>query len=234
MSTYTMGPPSGCTDSHDVWQLQGCPVYTGIASGRRQSSMPGRLSSMMRKKWTRVEAVREIVQNMCDACVMSLSPRFVNRLSCGIKWTAVPSDVGVPDACGWKLLLNNVYAAEVCGIIEADNSGMGQYVGTHTAKVLFYNRGRAIPANFFLSNTTDKDSAGSMSEFLVGGFGQGELISSLRFGHRFKAHRTHCICHISLRIEGRHRHLDGRRCNALQSDSQHLVFRVFTSITDAV
>ncbi len=73
------------------------------------------------------------------------------------------SDVGVADACGWKLLLTNVYAAEVCGIIEADNSGMGQYVGTHIAKALFYNRGRAILANFFLSNTTDKDSAGSMS-----------------------------------------------------------------------
>jgi hypothetical protein len=38
---------------------------------------------MMRKKWTRVEAVREIVQNMCDACVMSLSPRYVSKLSCG-------------------------------------------------------------------------------------------------------------------------------------------------------
>jgi hypothetical protein len=108
---------------------------------------------------------------------------------------------------------------------------MGQYVGSHTAKVLFYNRGRAIPANFFLSNTTDKDSASSVSEFLVGSFGQGELISSLRFGHRLKAHRTHCI---SLRIEGRHHHLDGRRCNALQSSSKHLILRVFTSITDAV
>jgi hypothetical protein len=104
----------------------------------------------------------------------------------------VSSDVGVADACGWKLLLTNVYAAEVCGIIEADNSGMGQYVGTHIAKALFYNRGRAILANFFLSNTTDKDSTGSMSEFLVGGFGQGEFFSSLRFRNfRSASHSLH-------------------------------------------
>jgi len=134
--------------------------------------MAARLSPMMRKKWTRVEAFREIAQNMCDACVMSLSPRFVGKLSCcGIKWTAVPLDVGAADVCGWKMLLNGVYAAEVCGIIEADNASSG----TYTATVLFYNRGRAIPANFFVSNTTDKaeDGVGSVSEFLVGGFGQG-------------------------------------------------------------
>ena len=58
------------------------------------------------------------------------------------------------------------------------------------------------------------------------------LCISLRpFGHRLKAHRTYCI---SPRIEGRHRHLEGRRCNALKSDSRHLVLRVFTSINDAV
>jgi hypothetical protein len=167
MPSYKMGPPVGCMDRPDAWNLQGCPVYTGIASGRRQSSMVGRLSPMMRQKWTRVEAVREIAQNMCDACVMSLSPKYVKKLSCGIKWTAVPLHTTDADVCGWKMLLNGIYAAEVCGIIEEDQSG------THTAKVLFYNSGRAIPVSFFLPNTTDKAAASCVTEFVVGGFGQG-------------------------------------------------------------
>ena len=109
---------------------------------------------------------------MCDACVMSLSLRFIFKLSCGIKWTVVPLKVAADDVRGWKMLLHGAYAAEACGFIEADNAGMGEITGMHNNKVLFYNRGRAIPANFFSSNTTDKDMAGSASEFLVGGFGQ--------------------------------------------------------------
>jgi hypothetical protein len=69
--------------------------------------------------------------------------------------------------------MNNVYAAEVCGFIELQKDG--QFI----TKVMFYNRGRAIPANFFLSNTTDKDSSKSISEFIVGGFGQGESLAVL-------------------------------------------------------
>lgn len=65
------------------------------------------------------------------------------------------------------MLLNDIYAAEVCGFIEADQNG------THTAKVLFYNRGRAIPVSFFLPNTTDKAAGSCVTEFIVGGFGQG-------------------------------------------------------------
>ena len=78
------------------------------------------------------------------------------------------------------MLLNGVYAAEVCGIIEADNANSG----TYTAKVLFYNRGRAIPVNFFISNASDKVNdrvSVSVSEFLVGGFGQGLTGPHARF-----------------------------------------------------
>jgi hypothetical protein len=175
-----MGPPHGYTEIPTIWNLQSCPVYTGIKPGRRQSSMAARLSPMMRHKWTRAEAVREIAQNMCDACVMSVSPRFVENLSSasssfsGIQWKTVPLEVpGDSDVRGWKLYMNDVYAAEVCGLIEQQKDG--QFI----TKVMFYNRGRAIPANFFLSNTTDKDASKSISEFIVGGFGQGESLAVL-------------------------------------------------------
>jgi hypothetical protein len=68
-----------------------------------------------------------------------------------------------------EIFLNGIYAAEVCAFIDREKDGQ------HTAKVAFYNRGRAIPVEFVLPNTTDKDQ--SVSEpFLVGGYGQGMCI----------------------------------------------------------
>jgi hypothetical protein len=136
---------------------------------------------MMRKKWTRVEAVREIAQNMCDARVMSLSKSFLQNLFSGIHWKVVPVVVPLDsEVRGWKFFLNGIYAAEVSAFIDREKDGQ------HTAKVAFYNRGRAIPAEFFLPNTTDKMEKtvsnktdkiekdwGKSAQFLVGGFGQG-------------------------------------------------------------
>ena len=173
MSAYSMGPPNGYNESLKTWSLHDCPVYNGVASGRRATSLVGRLSPMMRKKWTRVEAVREIAQNMCDACVMSLSKSFLQNLSSGIHWKVVPVVVPLDsEVRGWKFFLNGIYAAEVSAFIDREKDGQ------HTAKVAFYNRGRAIPAEFFLPNTTDKTDQSVSEPFLVGGFGQGMCIEN--------------------------------------------------------
>jgi hypothetical protein len=188
-----MGPPQGYTESPNIWNLQSSPFYTGVKPVRRQTSMAAGLSDKMRHMWTRVEAVREIAQNMCDACVMSVYPRFFENTSSssspsfssspssssfsGIQWKILPLEVtGDSNVRGWKMFMNDVYAAEVCGFMEQQKDGQ------HVTKVMFYNKGRAIPANFFVSNTTDKDASRSISEFLVGGFGQGEcLVARLLF-----------------------------------------------------
>jgi hypothetical protein len=103
MLAYSMGPPNGYSESLKTWSLHDCPVYNGVASGSRQTNMVGRLSPMMRKKWTRVEAVREIAQNMFDACVMSLSKSFFQNLSSGIHWKVVPVVVPLDsEVRGWK------------------------------------------------------------------------------------------------------------------------------------
>ncbi len=95
----------------------------------------------------------------------------------GIQWKILPLEVtGDSNVRGWKMFMNDVYAAEVCGFMEQQKDGQ------HVTKLMFYNKGRAIPANFFVSNTTDKDASKSISEFLVRGFGQGEcLVARLLF-----------------------------------------------------
>ena len=207
MSAYSMGPHNGYVESLNVWSLRDGPVYTGTAKGIRATSMAAGLTKNMRQAWPIEAAIREISQNMFDACVMSVSHRFLDNLSSssssGILWKAVPLD---GDVRGWKLYMNGVYAAEVCGWIEPQKKDSQEFV----AKVMFYNRGRAIPASFFVPKTDKDQVSSSIQEFLVGGFGQGEVSN-------YVLQCAHCVSdHPSIfRVEGCHRHADGRGCNEL-------------------
>jgi hypothetical protein len=125
------------------------PVHTSITGSD--------LSEMTRELWGLPEAVRELAQNATDAIVRAAHPAPDT-----VEWSATATPHG------GRFLLNGAYGGEWAVVHDA-----AAYQGRGVVRLLFYNRGRAMPPDAFLQGYTDKSTAEARKLQLAGGFGSG-------------------------------------------------------------
>ncbi len=140
-----------CEPLHCKVDMNGQVVNAKNRARKIQTDIPSRLPNKHRQVYQHQESIviRELTQNLIDAVQSSLPDT-------SLQWSSVPTDHGV------LLLANNQVAGEI---------NFQAYDGRFFLSVINYNS--VLLPNAFLFHNTSKESDGTTSGPILGGFGVG-------------------------------------------------------------